>query len=253
MNCIGKADLILVAVKAWQVKEIAKELKELLYEKTIILPLQNGVMAADDLKEHIEEKYILGGLCRIFSKIENPGIINHFGLEPSVIFGELNQSNTERLQIINAVFNRAGIYNRISNNITAELWKKFIGICVSGLLAITKSAYGELRETKETRMLMIELLNEIYLLSQKTGVAIESDFVSNLVKTIDQYPYDCTSSLTRDVWEGKPSEIEYQNGTVVKLAEKYGIDTPINRFVYYSILPMEKKARKFLETCNAIE
>jgi 2-dehydropantoate 2-reductase len=58
----------------------------------------------------------------------------------------------------------------------------------------------------------------------------------------DSLPFDSTSSLARDVWEGKPSEIEYQNGTVVKLAEKYNIDTPINRFVYYSILPTKKKA-----------
>lgn len=66
------------------------------------------------------------------------------------------------------------------------------------------------------------------------------------VAFIDSFPYDSTSSLTRDIWEGKPSEIEYQNGTVVKLAEKYGIETPVNKFVYHCILPMEIKARKSL-------
>jgi len=91
---------------------------------------------------------------------------------------------------------------------------------------------------------MIELLDEIFRLSQNIGIRIEPDFVDKAVAFIDAFPYDSTSSLTRDVWEGKPSEIEYQNGTVVKLAEKYKVETPINRFVYNCILPMEIKARK---------
>jgi len=109
---------------------------------------------------------------------------------------------------------------------------------------VTKTTYGELRELKETRQLMIELVNEIYVLSQQLWIRIESDFVGKMISVIDSYPYDSTSSLTRDVWDGKPSEIEYQNGTVVRLGEKFGVDTPVNRFVYSSILPMEMKARK---------
>jgi 2-dehydropantoate 2-reductase len=101
-----------------------------------------------------------------------------------------------------------------------------------------------MRELYETRQLMIELLNEIYRLSQETGVKIEPGFVERTISVIDSYPYGSTSSLTRDVWEGRPSEIEYQNGAVVRLGKKFGIDTPVNRFVYNSILPMEMKARK---------
>ena len=91
---------------------------------------------------------------------------------------------------------------------------------------------------------MRELFHEIYVLSQKIGINIEPDFLEKTISYIDSFPYDSTSSLTRDVWEGKPSEIEYQNGTVVRLGEKYGIETPVNRFIYNCILPMELKARK---------
>jgi 2-dehydropantoate 2-reductase len=86
-------------------------------------------------------------------------------------------------------------------------------------------------------------LEEIYSLSQKIGIKIEPGFLENSISFIDSFPYNSTSSLTRDVLEGKPSEIEYQNGTVVRLGQKYGVDTPINRFVYNCILPMELKAR----------
>lgn len=127
---------------------------------------------------------------------------------------------------------------------TAIIGSGAVGGYFGGKLAVTKTTYGELSELKETRQLMIALLEEIYRLSQKAGVKIEADFLGKAIAFIESYPYNSTSSLTRDVWEGKPSEIEYQNGTVVKLAEKYGIDVPLNRFVYHCILPMEIKARK---------
>jgi 2-dehydropantoate 2-reductase len=244
IKTIGLVDLAIIAVKAWQIKDIAKDLTDILKEDTTILPLQNGVSATDELKEQIKLGNIIGGLCRIMSKIDAPGVINHFGIEPTIVFGELDNSKTKRVYEIKSLFDNAGINSRISEDITADLWKKFIPICVSGLLAVTKTTYGELRELKETRQLMIELLNEIFRLSQKTGIQIESDFLEKTIAFTDAFPYNATSSLTRDVWEGKPSEIEYQNGTVVKLAQKYGIDAPVNRFVYNCILPMEIKARK---------
>lgn len=240
---IGKVNLIILAVKAWQVKEIAYELSKIVDNNSVILPLQNGILAVDELKEQIKTENIIGGLCRIISKIESPGVINHFGVIPTIVIGELNNTKSERIKRIIELFDASGIKSKVADDINSELWKKFIAICVSGLLAVTRSTYGEIRELQETRVLMIELLNEIYLLSQKIGINIESDFIDKTVSFIDTFPYDSTSSLTRDVWEGKPSEIEYQNGTVVKLGEKYNLDTPLNRYVYNCILPMEKRAR----------
>jgi 2-dehydropantoate 2-reductase len=242
---IGFVDLAIIAVKAWQVKGIADELKAIVNKDTTILPLQNGVLAADELKALFIQDNVIGGLCRIFSKIDSPGVINHFGVEPIIVFGELNNSKTERIQKIKTVFDHAQIEAAISNDIIADLWRKFISICVSGLLAITKATYGELRDLQETRQLMIELLTEICTLSHKAGIRIESSFLDETVAFIDTFPYDSMGSLTRDVLEGKPSEIEYQNGTVVRLAEKFGIEVPVNRFVYDCILPMELKARKY--------
>ena len=241
---IGIVDFIIVAVKAWQIKEIAKELPAIIHSETIVIPMQNGVTAVDELKEYIDQKNIIGGLCRVFSRIDAPGIIEHFGIEPFILFGELDNSTTERIQKIKSVFDKAEITNKIANDITAELWKKFIGICVGGLMAVSKTNYGELRELKETRQLTVKLLTEIYNLSQKMRINIEPDYVSKVMKAIDSYPYESTSSLTRDVWEGKPSEIEEQNGTVVKLAKQHDVETPVNNFIYSCILPMEIKARK---------
>ena len=244
IKTIGAVDLIILALKAWQIKDIANDLGALTSRDTMVLPLQNGVSVIEELKEHLQRENIIGGLCRIISKIESPGVINHSGIEPVIVIGELDNAETERIKKIKAVFDHAGIASRISDDITADLWKKFIPICVSGLLAVTRTTYGELRELKETRQLMIDLLDEIFRLSQKAGIRIEPDFVAKAVAFIDSFPYDSTSSLTRDIREGKPSELEYQNGTVVKLGELYKVETPVNRFIYNCLLPMEIKARR---------
>lgn len=244
IKTIGFADLVIIALKSWQIKEIITDLIEIVNQNTTILPLQNGIFTADELKEQFDQNNVIGGSCRIFSKIESPGIINHFDSDPKIILGELNNSKTERIYKIESVLNHAGIETTISDNIQTDLWRKFIIVCVSGLLAVTKTTHGELRELKVTRQLMIELLTEIYNLSKKVGIQIETNYLEKAISLIDSFSYDNTGSLTRDVWKGKPSEIEYQTGTVVRLAEKYGIDVPINRFVYSCILPMEIKARK---------
>ncbi|WP_289053968.1 ketopantoate reductase family protein [Carboxylicivirga marina] len=240
---IKHPDLVLTAVKAWQIKEIREEIAQVIHDESIVLPLQNGVLAAKELAEVIPAKNVMGGLCRIFSMIEAPGVINHVGYKPEIVFGEPAGSSSMRTQKLSQLFEQANISYKSSNDIEADVWKKFIFICTSALLAVTKTTYGELRELKETRSMMIGLLNEIYAVSQKAGVNIKAEFIDKTIAVIDSVAYDSTSSLTRDVWEGKPSEIEYQNGTVVKLAEEYGVEVPVNRFVYHVILPMELKTR----------
>lgn len=240
---LGGADFILLGIKAWQVIEVARELKGVIKADATILPLQNGVMAFDELAQELGSAHIINGLCRIFSKIESPGVISHLGFDPVIIFGEADNKVTDRVNALKEIFDHSGIKSKIAQDIQSELWKKFINICASGLLAVTRSTYGEIREIKETRQMMYALFEEIYVLSQEMGICIESDFVSRTMSFVDSFSYDATSSLTRDVWEGKPSEIEYQNGTVVRLAEQCGVHAPINKFIYECILPMERKAR----------
>jgi 2-dehydropantoate 2-reductase len=244
IKAIGRVDLVILAVKAWQIKEVAKEINDIVDEDSVILPLQNGVLAASELKVDIDNDIVVGGLCRIFSEIESPGIINHFGVNPTIVFGELDVNTMSRIQMVKDIFDNADINSKVAEDINSDLWKKFISICVSGLLAVTRSTFGEVRGLNETRQLMLELLTEGYKVSQKLGINIESDFVDKTVSFMDTFPYDSSSSLARDVWEGNPSEIEYQNGTMVKLGEKYGVETPVNRFIYSCILPMEKRIRE---------
>jgi 2-dehydropantoate 2-reductase len=241
---LGLQDLILVCVKAWQLKDVAPDLKKIMHKDTVILPLENGITSSSEMEEALGKGNVLGGLCRIISKIESPGVISHVGIDPEIIFGEFDNTISPRVKKIKEIFDAADIKSIVAEDITAEIWKKFMGICISGLMAVTRTTYGELRELSVTRKMMTDLMNEIYDLALKAGVNIRPGYVDDVIAVIDSYPYESSTSLARDVWEGRPSEIEYQNGTVIRFADRYGIEVPVNRFVYNCIFPMELKARK---------
>ncbi|GET23249.1 ketopantoate reductase family protein [Prolixibacter denitrificans] len=244
IETIGKVDLIIIGLKAWQVKDMAVQLDGLIGEQTVILPLQNGLLTYDELREAIGAEPVICGLCKIISKVEAPGVINHFAHTPEIIFGEADNTKSKRVQQLKEVMQKAGIQATVAENIQMELWKKFIFICVSGLMAITNTNYGELRSIPETRKLMVDLLNEIVTLAREAGIPFGEDFVKKNVGFIDSLAPDSTTSLARDIWAGNPSELEYQNGTVVKLASQFNVDVPVNQFVYSCLVPAELKARK---------
>lgn len=240
---IGKVDLMLMGVKSWQLKALAEQAIPLLKPDTSVIPLQNGVMAYEELKEVFGEKHVLGGTCRIISKITKAGHIHHFSVDPLIHFGEWDNSDSKRIHEIAELLRAADIRANPCQDIQAEIWKKFIIICTSALLAVGKVSYGQIMEQVESRQLLREMIEEIHALALKIGIEIEQEYLDQSMSFMDSFSYDATASLARDIWEGKPSELEYQNGSVLRLAEKYGVQVPINRFIYYALLPAERKAR----------
>jgi len=243
IGAIGRVDLVLLGVKAWQVKGVARELGPVADEGTIVLPLQNGLTAAPEVADALGPDRVVGGLCRILSRIESPGVILHSGLEPFVALGELDGRRTDRCLAIRDLLTKAGIAVLLADDIRAELWKKFMAMCAGGVPALARTTWGPVREGKETRAMMAGLLAEIYAIASRQRILNDPGVVEATMALIDSFPYDSRSSLARDVMEGRPSEIEALNGTAVRLADETGIDAPINRFVYGCILPMERVAR----------
>ena len=97
---IGKVDLVIVGVKAWQVPEAAREMKPLVGFRTTVVPMQNGVDAAAQLVSELGYDNVIGGLCRIVSFVVGPGHIRHAGFKPSIIIAELDNRRTDRIVAI---------------------------------------------------------------------------------------------------------------------------------------------------------
>jgi len=244
LNDIQNPDLIILAVKSWQVEEIAKQIKPILINETMVLPLQNGADNVDKLLTYLDPKNVLAGLCKIVSKVETPGIINHFAFEPEIIFGENDNSQTERIKKIKAVFDAAGFKNKISEDIHRDIWRKFLFITmVSGIAALTRVVFGEMLKDKNIEKIILDTANEIKTVANAKGVEISDDDVNIAMAMYKSSEYNTTASMQRDIMQGKPSELENFNGYIVEQGKLLGIPTPVNAFIYNSLLPQERLAR----------
>ncbi|MGD2148241.1 MAG: ketopantoate reductase C-terminal domain-containing protein, partial [Anaerolineae bacterium] len=103
------------------------------------------------------------------------------------------------------------------------------------------------RALPETRRMLEGAMEEILAVAQARGVALPRVAVAETMAFIDALPTEGTASMQRDVMAGRPSELEAQNGAVVRLGEEAGISTPLNRFIYHSLLPQELQARDRVE------
>lgn len=243
-DIIKKADLIILTVKSWQIEGIAHKIKTWLKRDAMVLPLQNGADNANRLIEILSAEQVLAGLCRIVAKIESPGIINHFGYEPEILFGEMDNSKSSRADEIHTVFNKAGFKNQVSEDIQRDIWLKFLFISsISAMGALTRSVLGVMREDVFIREKLLKTAEEVVSVGKSLGIHIGKDDIENCFKIIDAIDYDTTMSLQRDMMEGKPSELENFNGYIVHQGDKLGIETPVNDFIYYTLLPMEEKVR----------
>lgn len=242
---IKDADLLILAVKNWQLNEVADTIKPYLNPDTIVLPLQNGADNTERLAEILPADQILYGLCRIVSKVESPGVIEHFAFEePEIIFGEGNGEFTERCLAIKKVLDAAEIKNVLSKNIKLDIWRKFLFITtVSGIGALTRSVFGEMREDENIRNIMYQTANEIVAIGSAKGIELDNSDIEKALAAVDNTVYNTTASMQRDIMEGRPSELEHFNGYIVKEGKALHILTPANSFIYHCLLPQEKRAR----------
>ena len=241
---IGEVDAVVLGVKAWQVPAAAEAARPMIGANTAIVPLQNGVEASDQLLSLYGPEHVIGGMCRIVSFVVEPGQIRHQGVEPFVALGELDNSRSQRVERLAAAFSDAGVDTKISPDIQSSLWQKLLFIApVSGLGALTRVPVGDLRSNPETYGLLRQAMHEVEALASARGISLADDAVEKTLKFVDGLAGDMTSSMQRDIMEGRPSELEALIGAVVRLGREAGVPTPVNWFIYSALLPMEKNAR----------
>ncbi|MDV7186310.1 2-dehydropantoate 2-reductase [Lutibacter sp. TH_r2] len=238
-------DLVLVCTKTWQVAEVSEILKPVLNENTMVISLLNGCNNHEVITSVIGEKHVLGGLCKIVSFVENYGVINHVAYNPTIVFGELNNKKTERVLALETTLKNAKITYQLAEDIQKEIWTKYLFITtISALGALTRAALGEMLASPYIKNMMQKTAEEIFAVAKAKGVNLPEDSIQKQFEIIESLPFETTASLQRDIMDGKPSELEAQNGTIVRFGQELNVPTPINDLIYYSLLPQENRARK---------
>lgn len=241
---VGQVDAILLAVKAWQIPEAAKNLGPMLGSETMVVPLENGIDAPEVLMPLVGREHVAGGLCAIVSFIVEPGHIRHAAFDPLVMFGELDNSRTARVERLREAFTQAGVNAQVPEDIRHSMWTKFLFIAVmSGIGALTRVPVGVWRESPELREVVTQSLREVVAVASARGISLGDDAVEKTWQRYDAMAPDATASLQRDMMEGKPSELDAQLGAIVRLARESGVSVPVTSIVYHALLPQERAAR----------
>lgn len=232
----GQYDAILMAVKAWQIPEAAAQLGPMLHDDTMVVPLENGIDAPEVLAGIVGPRHVVGGLCAIVSYAVAPGHIRHAASEPIVMFGELDHRRSERVERLRAAFEQAGVHVEVPPDIRRSMWTKFLFIApLSGIGALTRVPVGVWRADPQVRAIVDRSLREVLRLATARGVDLGADAIERTWQRYDGMAPDSTSSMQRDIMEGKPSELDAQLGAIVRLARESGVEVPVTAMMYHAL------------------
>jgi 2-dehydropantoate 2-reductase len=241
---VGEVDVVLLGVKAWQVTEAAEAMRPMIGPATVVVPLQNGVEAPSQLAALLGADHVLGGLCGTFSWVTAPGRIRSIGASHFVKFGELDNRHSDRTQQLRRIFEHAGVKVEVPADIHKALWEKFLLVASFGSVgAVTRAPIGAIRMMPETRRLLEWCMREVVAVGTARRVALATAVVADTMAFVDTLAPNATTSLQRDIIEGKPSELEAWSGAVIRLGQELGVATPLHEFIYHCLLPQELRAR----------
>ena len=242
---VGVVDTVMVCTKAWQVAEAAEAMRPMVGPETVVVPVQNGVEAPLQLAAVLGDQHVLGGVCNIASRIGGPGFIRHtFGVDPNLKLGEMDNRKSPRLEQLQQTLGRAKMPVEIPPDIQAAMWEKFLLFAPAvGVGTVTRAPTGIWRSVPEARNLFEQALDEVYALAKARGIAVDDAAVDRVWAIVDKVPENASTSMQRDVLEGRPSELEFLCGTVTRLGRESGVETPVNDFFYGSLLPQEQQNR----------
>jgi 2-dehydropantoate 2-reductase len=241
----GPCQAVLVAVKAWQVPDLAPRLAPLLAGGGVVVPLQNGVEAADRLAATLPPGQVAGGVIWVYAWAEGPGRLKQVGFAPRVVMGPRPGAPVAPLLApLAEALEAAGVRAEVVDDVEAATWEKALLIGTLGPVgAVTRAPAGAIRTTPETRALLAGLMDEVAAVARARGVRLAQDAVVRALAFVDELPADSTASLQRDIAAGRPSELLDQPGAILRLARAAGVAVPLHQAVVAALLPQERAAR----------
>jgi 2-dehydropantoate 2-reductase len=232
-----KIDLIILTVKSYDTAAAIEQVKPLVDRDTLVIIAQNGYGNYEAVSSVVGKDHTILSRIIFGVKLQAIGRAEVTVIADDVRIGQPHDAvDRKRIQAIAAAFTSAGIPTAYAENVDAILWDKILyNAALNPLGAILERTYGQLAENSETRRIMDAIIDEIFLVAEARGIALNwksaaayrDHFYNRLVPpTAKHFP-----SMYYDVKAGKRLEIDALNGAVVKLAREKGIAVPVNETI----------------------
>lgn len=233
------ADFVIVSVKANQLEEAIKDIKNHVGENTIILSLLNGITSEEIIGKAYGMDKIIYALCigdanRTDNSVEFSNLCH-------IQFGEkVNEEYSEKVMVVKELFDKAKIPYKIPPDMMHAMWWKFmINVGINQASAVIRGTYGTFQRKKHAKELMEAAMWEVVWVSEKVGVNLNGSDIEQWYKLLDTVNPDSRTSMCQDILFGRKTEVDIFAGTVCELGEKYGIETPVNKTLYNIIKAIE--------------
>jgi 2-dehydropantoate 2-reductase len=220
-------DLIILGVKAYDLDGALDQLEPILTMKTVMLTLQNGVDVEDRILARLHRDCIVGGVAFIYSKIVEPGVIEHYK-RGVVAVGEMMGHKSERVQAIVDAFTQAGIQCQLSEDIRKRKWEKMCWNCVfNPITVLINDRVAKALDHPEMMGVIRQIVGEVAAVSATLKVPLAPDIAEKTIQAT-QAIRDIHTSMYDDWKAGRPTEIDSLNGYIVRKGRELGIPTPVN-------------------------
>lgn len=229
-EALGPTDLAIVAVKTYSLDEIAPAAAFLARKGADVLPLLNGVDAADRLIGWgVPVERVLGGLTQISAARVAPGVIERRSSFHRVIVGERSGGLSERSERIAAIFKDAGADAQASAEINVDLWRKLTFIAsMAAACGLSRTPVGLIRDKPLGRLMIERLVHEAIAVGQALGIALTRDDETTILGFADSLGASLKPSLLLDLESGGPTEIDDLSGAISRLGRRAGVETPVH-------------------------
>ena len=235
---IGKVDIVLFCVKLWDVESAGAHIKPLIGPDTAVIPLQNGIDAAERLIPILGERAVMGGVAQISASITAPGVIQQVGTFMRMIFGEFDGKPSQRAKDFLALCLKAGFDATLSEQIQTELWMKFILLASNAsIMALARQPIGRLRDDPDLRPIFLAAWQETIDVGRARGVALPADALDKILDFTSHAPPAMKASMALDLDRGNRLELPWLGGKVAELGRQLGIPTPTHSMMYAMLKP----------------
>ena len=226
------ADLLIFAVKNFQLDEAAEEAAPFIGSDTVLLPLLNGIEAEEKLSALFGSEKVLYGFITDLSSVHEGVETTCFSNGGNIVFGEKDGTRSERVGRIAGLFRSAGQRCTVPDDILHEKWWKFmLNTCFNTLSAILIADYAAIAGNRDFIRAVRVIAREVQTVAAKEGIVITQDDIEEMIRRVTALRDHGRTSMLQDVLAHRETENRYFAGAVSRLGKKHSVPTPISDFI----------------------